>query len=231
MSHPVLTVALVESLPAWRSNESPWLGPLAFHAPRNAAFSAWERRRAEADAALSSLRSSPISRNPDGTLRGWRAWEIGRDASGPWHLMPLSSGWTREVTWAGPMAAASCSLGCRSVVTPECSCGLHAFARREVLALAVVRDSLPACAIGEIAAWGRVAAHDQGFRAELAQVRTIEVSSTTPARVATSLQRHYGVRVTVHHLDLPENDLEASIAMARERAVRARRLRDQRETP
>ncbi len=117
------------------------------------------------------------------SLTGYRWWYAGRRPAAGWRLRSLF----QPLWWAGPHLTAivpphvQCRPGCPSASQRECRCGIHAF-RTEGLGWDQPPPAPPWhslwgdwAVLGEVALWGKVVEHEDGYRAEQAMVRRLVV--------------------------------------------------------
>ena len=125
------------------------------------------------------------------SLLGYRWWYAGCRPNAGWRLRSLFIPRSRPLWWAGPHLTATvpphleCPPRCPGASGSDCRCGIHAF-RTERLAWHQPPPAPPWHALwgdwavlGEVALWGKVVEHEDGYRAEHAMVRRLIV----PARL------------------------------------------------
>ncbi len=126
------------------------------------------------------------------SLVGYRWWYAGRRPHfAGWRLRSLFIPRPRPLWWAGPHLTAKvpphleCPPRCPGESGRDCRCGIHAF-RTERLAWHQPPPAPPWhslwgdwAVLGEVALWGKVVEHEDGYRAEHAMVRHLVV----PARL------------------------------------------------
>jgi len=123
-----------------------------------------------------------VSRVPDvlEPMRGWRAWVVGRvgaQGTGSAPLLGLSAvSWPQEPWPAGRPAVASCRTG-HVAPDPGCQCGLHAFRDATDLRTVFLPEPFfaPATVVGPVVAWGTLALHERGWRAQYAYPEALAI--------------------------------------------------------
>lgn len=184
--HVTMAMALRRSAgPAFADRPTPAVGddPLA------AAVSAIERfGRVSGEWRPRVFPPPPAPRYADasGALLGVRGWRVMTSKRGG----PVLVAVTQAMIWPRGVAVARCGLqpgGCSRPAGWDCICGIYAFngtpQAREVLGLEID-------AIGLVRAWGRVAIHRLGWRAEFVQPVWLAVV-TERDETAAALGAHY----------------------------------------
>jgi len=131
------------------------------------------------------------------SLVGYRWWYAGCRPHAGWRLRSLFIPRSRPLWWAGPHLTATvpphleCPPRCPGASGSDCRCGIHAF-RTERLAWHQPPPAPPWHAVwgdwavlGEVALWGKLVEHEDGYRAEHAMVRRLIV----PARLVIRASR------------------------------------------
>ena len=119
---------------------------------------------------LIPYRATPLT-NPDGTLRGWRAWLTDTQKE-PCDVL-LSIGTPHR--WPRGALVATCHKGGEHrPPLPTCSCGIHAFNAPWLLVEALRECELPnGLIVGEVAASGTISVHQAGWRAERTSINAL----------------------------------------------------------
>ena len=133
------------------------------------------------------------------SLVGYRWWYAGCRPHAGWRLRSLFIPRSRPLWWAGPHLTATvpphleCPPRCPGASGSDCRCGIHAF-RTERLAWHQPPPAPPWHAVwgdwtvlGEVALWGKVVEHEDGYRAEHAMVRRLVVPTRLVIRVPVHL--------------------------------------------
>ena len=128
------------------------------------------------------------------SLVGYRWWYAGFRPHEGWRLRSLFIPPSRPLWWVGPHLKAvvpprvDCPARCPRSSDRHCCCGIHAF-RTERLAWQKLPPAPPWHAVwgdwallGEVALWGKVVEHEDGYRAEHAMVKRLVVPSSMVIR-------------------------------------------------
>jgi hypothetical protein len=122
----------------------------------------------------------PPCRGADGTLRGWRTWQL--DDSEPGSVRLRSFNGAPDNLWPRGVLVARCLWERDHTVDGCCTCGIYAFADARTLLREVLNEQVTTeqIVVGEIAGWGRASLHDRGWRAELAMIRALWTRGLSP---------------------------------------------------
>jgi hypothetical protein len=129
------------------------------------------------------------------TMVGWRVWRVAEANTGG----PLMSTFMTSVWPPGAAMKACCGSD-----TTGLRHGIHAFASRELAEEyfhAQSRGRTTPHVYGEVALWGRVIVHEQGYRAQFAYPRNLLVPRRYAghrSEIVRDLRRAYGVEVDWH---------------------------------
>jgi hypothetical protein len=124
-------------------------------------------------------------RDATGAVLGVRGWKLHASQRGP-----VLRAITSQVQWPRGVTVARCRLEpsvCERPAGRRCVCGLYAFKSTDE-AGELARDGLPV--IGLLRAWGRVAVHREGWRAEFAQPLWLAVARCPPTQVRALADRY-----------------------------------------
>ncbi|MDA8317049.1 MAG: hypothetical protein M0010_18045 [Actinomycetota bacterium] len=120
----------------------------------------------------------------DGALLGWRAFDL----TTPVRARALLTSPYRGTPWHTPVETATCRLRRHRAPDPGCDCGIYATLDLD-LALSKVRWPQSAGVVALVRGWGRVAIHEEGWRAE--HVQPAVVFGTVPDDEKAELAYRY----------------------------------------
>jgi len=131
--------------------------------------------------------------SPD-VVTGWRLWQVVRRSD----LQVRLAAWSApELIWpARRRCEARCLLAVDAqhiVPQPGCRCGLHAYRTRELAERALAAEMRPTpTVLGRVSLWGRVVAHQRGWRSQFAYPYELFVLGND-AELAPALRATYAV--------------------------------------
>jgi hypothetical protein len=120
----------------------------------------------------------------DGALLGWRAFDLTTPVRGRALLTSPYLG----TPWHTPVETATCRLRRHRAPDPGCNCGIYATLDLD-LAVSKVRSPQSAGVVALARGWGRVAIHEEGWRAE--HVQPAVVFGTVPDDEKVELAYRY----------------------------------------
>lgn len=124
---------------------------------------------------------------------GYRAWRL--DAAG--HLQSPYAYVSSGVCWPSkrPLVA-KCTYEDHQAPSEECDCGIYTKATLQGVRKHFWTDSAN-LVFGEVALWGKVVEHDDGYRAQYAYPTRLFVAKGAKTTTLTLLAKSYGVPVEV----------------------------------
>ena len=146
----------------------------------------------------------------DQAVVGWRYWQLST------HGPVLRSVSHRRFEWApGRPLRAWCTAGGHAAPAERCNCGIYAARDLDTLRGRGMCLAPGGLVVGEVALWGRVASHEDGYRGELAYPRWLAlVEDTVPqgsrAEVLEALAA-YGVPVGTMPLAKAVGEVSAAV--------------------